>query len=157
MRIHRVLYFVLTLVVLVSDDLSAQKGTAWSHAHRTFSFSDENDALPGGSSDSAYTQGLRAEWQFFVWNPNWNSSVKHLSFLSTVEMLLRRRRDSLWDMNSVRGACTPRTPESQLPCGTAGFSIGQTEYTPSDLTVTALQPKSRPYVGYLFGAFTRTV
>ena len=43
-----------------------QARTGWWARGRRFSVIDENDAF-GGSSDSAYTQGLRLRWDFAAW------------------------------------------------------------------------------------------
>ena len=149
MRTRTVISALLCLMVGASH-VSAQRGVAWSRQERTFTFTDENDVF-GGTSDSSYTQGLRAAWEFAAWNPNWNTTVRDMAFLPVFEWALRKH------FAAPKRACTPRMPRSMLPCGTVGFSVGQTQYTPPDIITSAVQPNARPYAGYLFGAFTRTM
>lgn len=83
----------------------------------------ENDAFRDPGSDSSYTQGLRVN--LFYESP----------LLAALDI----------------SRCSEQTGREEK-CGLATFGIGQTIYTPGDIETTELQPRSRPYAGWLFVA-----
>lgn len=88
----------------------------------TFSFVFENDIFAG--SDRNYTNGVRAEW------------------LSTPDDIPD------WVVDAARAF--PLFPED----GTfrASYAIGQSMYTPSDITLEDPPEDDRPYAGFLYGS-----
>ncbi|MGQ0766988.1 MAG: lipid A-modifier LpxR family protein [Gemmatimonadota bacterium] len=139
------------LLALCATTASAQdpppQGLPLWQQHRTFSFYAENDAF-GGISDSGYTNGFRLGWDFATWSPR----LHRLARLSTGAWLL----DALPFVRIADAptACTPLGGHTRRPCGTVGFAITETMYTPSDLSDTTLQANDRPYAGLLFASGT---
>jgi hypothetical protein len=133
----------LLFVVSAAHAIPAQ-GSIW-NAPRTFSLNDENDAL-GGSSDSAYTQGLRLRWTFGAWpqSSGFQSAIAAIN----LSWLAREAR--------AENPCSPAEPRRTRPCGMTSFAIAQTEYTPPNLLATTRNDSTRPYAGYLFGTLGYT-
>ncbi len=112
---------------------------------RSFSFFWENDAF-GGVSDSSYTNGVRFAWDFSVFTPRL-ASVARIATLG-------------WLIDAIPGvkmhqrgrACLPFEGRAARPCGTVGFGVQQTIYTPSNILDTLPQPNERPFVGLLFAS-----
>lgn len=117
---------------------------------------EENDAL-GGSSDSAYTQGLRLRWEFGVWPKStlFRSTFRLLSF-SAINPDTSVERDAVNDVRHI-GSCHADDTRSARPCGLMSIGIAQTMYTPPDLLSTRLNPRTRPYAGFLSGTIAGTV
>ena len=113
---------------------------------RTFALYEENDAF--ATSDSAYTQGIRLLWNFSVWKGKaWSPIYGVTSLISPVRWALGK------PAQKILNPCVPRIMRGPgRPCGTIGFSLGQTMYTPATLTTSALRPDDRPYAGYLFAS-----
>src|SRR5215211_6838385 len=106
--------FILALfsVITASSQLAGQD-VKWSNRERAFSVIDENDAL-GGSSDSAYTQGIRFMWQFSVWKQQWTKTVRYMALVPLLERL------AVLDTARFRDvACVAQLPRSDRPCGNA--------------------------------------
>ena len=131
--------------VLAALPLAAASPVAaqsWFDRDRSFSVQVENDSFGENGSDSSYTQGLRLSWDFDVW-PDWIDAAFPIA--------------SLTFRKHVVNACDPRTARNLRPCGVSRLAFGQTMYTPPSLTVTTLQPDTRPYAGYLFGTLGSTM
>jgi hypothetical protein len=117
---------------------------SWFDRDRTFSLLDENDAF--AASDSSYTQGLRFAWEFGVW-PRWLSPW--------FDALSGRQLLGGLAPNAPVVGCEPRLAaedRKRRACGSVRLSLGQTIYTPPDITVDTLITAARPYSGYLFGS-----
>lgn len=128
-----------------SSAVAAQGVPLWS-TDRMFSFYFENDALRGGS-DSAYTNGVRIAWDFMAWN-TWLTTA---SGIASLRFLFERDSNSLRFKARDR-RCQPEFSRADRPCGTIGFGIGQTMYTPANLFDTLPRPMERPYAGMLFAS-----
>jgi lipid A 3-O-deacylase len=142
--------FVAAALCLISADADAQGSRGRSHWYKrphSWTLYEENDAF--ATSDSTYTQGLRLNWNYAVWKPRWNRkfSVASLSFL--VPPLSRKNREI--------DECVPLGERVERPCGSIIFGLGQTMYTPSDLTTPVLQTDQRPYAGYLWVSYGMAV
>lgn len=87
----------------------------------------DNDVWGRGKTDRWYTNGLRLTWTF-------NSPPK----MAISRGLLEGSRWLLWD------GAEP----------TLSYSIGQTMYTPRDITRSDPQPSDRPWGGFLFTSVT---
>jgi len=143
---HRALLRVTLLLALLAHDAAAQR---WFDAPRSFTILEENDAFGGAKSDNDYTQGLRLGYDFAVWNRHWDSGFRWQSLLVLGDLVGAR-------VPSIVRPCADDAKVQRRPCGTVAVSIGQQEYTPTDLTATALVPTERPYAGYLWLGFART-
>jgi hypothetical protein len=130
-------------IALPSERLAAQ---AWFDSHRTFSLYDENDAL-SRSGDESYTQGLRLTWDFLKWTEFARHAERWLSLHGFMDRL------PLAGVKRVFDPCSPDRTRGRppTPCGSVSFGLGQTIYTPADITTPALQRTDRPYAGWLFG------
>jgi lipid A 3-O-deacylase len=137
---------VALLIAVSAPQASAQR---WVDAPRSFTLQEENDAFGTGKSDNDYTQGLRLAYDFAVWNKHWDSGFRWQSLLALGELLGAR-------VPSIARSCADGADLQRRPCGTVAVSIGQTEYTPTDLVDTELVPTERPYAGYLWLGFART-
>jgi lipid A 3-O-deacylase len=129
-------------VCLIGANANAQRIPWYRHAH-SWTVYEENDAF--ATSDSTYTQGLRVSWNYAAWNNGWarRFSIGSLSFLVP----------GLVEANREIHECSPLQARGGAPCGSFFFGIGQTMYTPSDLTITTLDPAQRPYAGYLWVSY----
>jgi lipid A 3-O-deacylase len=87
----------------------------------------DNDILAKGRTDRWYTNGLRLSWTF---------NAPPTSDLS--KLCLDGSRWFLWD--------------DKIP--TLGYSVGQSMYTPSDVSQAAPQVNDRPWGAYLFFGVT---
>jgi hypothetical protein len=131
----------------IKDKLDSWFG--WWPDERTFTLVDENDAL-GGSSDSAYTQGIRFRWDFSAWPeaPWFQQAFKWVSLYPLVPE---------YADNPPEVKCVAKGSRRQRPCGLMHFSLNQTEYTPPELRDPNPNYTTRPYVGYLYGTIGGTV
>jgi lipid A 3-O-deacylase len=133
---------LLALCAFASMAAAQVPQNPWYDRAHSWSLTEENDALTI-SGDSAYTQGLRLQFEYAWWNTHWNTTFGVTSFSAIAKKFYPR-------IDSIRGPCTGIAGYSARPCGTFGFGIGQTMYTPEDLTIPARQLNQRPYAGFLF-------
>lgn len=137
---HDVMRRAVALLALVPALSGAQ---SLLNADRAVALTVENDAL-GGTSDSSYTNGIRARWTFMVWNPRLNKLVNVLA--------LRGALDRIFGELPRDNECVPFGARSSRPCGFITFSVGQTMYTPSTILDTLPRPDERPYAGLMFAS-----
>jgi len=119
--------------------------------HRSFSFYSENDAydlLGKGSSDSSYTNGVRIAWDILHFSERLGRWQRRLSLDWLADAV--NGHDAV---PAARKACAPREDRTDgRLCGSLGFGLTQTMYTPSDIVVPSLQRRDRPYAGLLLGS-----
>ena len=116
---------------------------------RSFSFYAENDAF-FGSSDSSYTNGVRAAWEILHFSPilgKWNRAFA----LDWVVDVFNGKSRTVVPATQACDVREDRAGGKRL-CGSLGFSISQTIYTPSDIVDPALQVGDRPFAGMLYGS-----
>jgi lipid A 3-O-deacylase len=136
----------VALVALSASSASAQHKQRLFDAPRSFTIAEENDAFGDGGTDNDYTQGLRLGYDFAVWSKQLNWAFRPLSLIALGGSRLP----------AIRRACTADTVAQDEPCGQFALSVGQTEYTPTDLVTTSLVRDERPYAGYLWFGLART-
>jgi len=113
---------------------------------RSFWFYFENDAF-GGTSDSSYTNGVRAGWEFAYGSPRLGKVARWLSFEGVVDAV---RSGSI---RPADRACVPQESRTTTqPCLTIAFGISQTIYTPSNIIDTTLQRDDRPFAGLAYAS-----
>lgn len=134
-------------LLLLPGPSGAQERSPWEGA-RQFGFYAENDALFGGS-DSAYTNGVRATWDFKLWNRHLSSIANVVSLRALFGRFITELSEQPPDPD---GECLPNLSRAERPCGSITFGLGQTMYTPSTIVDTLPRPDERPYAGFLFGS-----
>ncbi|MEM8962963.1 MAG: lipid A deacylase LpxR family protein [Acidobacteriota bacterium] len=106
---------------------------------RLRTFQGENDSLVPDGSDDSYTNGLRYS-EMVSLN---DGTPTGFAWARTIEQLWCGGRDF-----KGLGLCDP--DESRLIF--AGWSIGQSIYTPNSISEPIPDPEDRPYAGYLYGS-----
>lgn len=120
--------FRVVLVVLVclglASPLLAQKEKKWA----VWTFQTENDVYDlSNATDEHYTNGLRL-------------------------LALRRPGEGPgWVQKLADRLGKKLCPQTQT-LNSVGFAIGQSIYTPDDITIPTFIPADRPYAGYLYGS-----
>jgi hypothetical protein len=141
----RVVFGGVVLLLALARQLPAQCSAdqpAWFSVDRSAALFAENDAFE--SSDSSYTNGIRATWNFMRWGCWQDQALRWLSLERLIEQVKGERSFS-------REPCEVRGGRDSRPCYFTSFGLGQTIYTPSTLFDTLPQPFDRPYAGLLFG------
>jgi len=118
----RVALVVLMCLGLASPLLAQKKKWA------VWTFQTENDIfVPGEHTDEHYTNGLR------------------------LLALRRPGKGPGWAQGLADRLSKKLCPKTKT-LNTVGFAIGQSIYTPDDITIPTFIPADRPYAGYLYGS-----